>query len=473
MLTGTARTITLPEAQVRPGETAAGSYRLTSVPNLPTGVSFTPGTRELTATTALADTDTYVLTYNAYASTDGSGTALYTASFNLEVRDEYEVIDLDTNDADADGAGFTLRRNASPTNSRTLTCTGLKYRDGHFGVEEGGTDALCSVSTTGSLASPLAMWMALVSSDYSTTTIDIGWDGTADSVDVYLVGSADPDSFSTDDDYTVKAADGSSTIISAVDIFKSSSIGQSLAASAFTGTNSNEFSIRATDDNTLETGTERFMLTAAPSIDFGMIIHVFDNDQAGFGTVDDQVMLTGTARTITLPEAQVSSSDTAAGSYRLTSSPSLPTGVSFTPGTRALTATTALADTGTYTLTYNAYASADGTGDVLYTASFDLVVMDEYEATVTNTSDGATDAGFTLTKNTVTGSGTVSCAGLTYRGTHPNGHFYLPEGESDATCTVSTTGTFSFGWYDALRKWTGNPIKPDEAEVHTPRFSKC
>ena len=465
MLTGTARTITLPEAQVRPGETAAGSYRLTSVPNLPTGVSFTPGTRELTATTALADTDTYVLTYNAYASTDGSGTALYTASFNLEVRDEYEVIDLDTNDADADGAGFTLRRNASPTNSRTLTCTGLKYRDGHFGVEEGGTDALCSVSTTGSLASPLAMWMALVSSDYSTTTIDIGWDGTADSVDVYLVGSADPDSFSTDDDYTVKAADGSSTIISAVDIFKSSSIGQSLAASAFTGTNSNEFSIRATDDNTLETGTERFMLTAAPSIDFGMIIHVFDNDQAGFGTVDDQVMLTGTARTITLPEAQVSSSDTAAGSYRLTSSPSLPTGVSFTPGTRALTATTALADTGTYTLTYNAYASADGTGDVLYTASFDLVVMDEYEATVTNTSDGATDAGFTLTKNTVTGSGTVSCAGLTYRGTHPNGHFYLPEGESDATCTVSTTGTSSFDFYYALRKWTGNPIKSDEAEV--------
>ena len=174
-----------------------------------------------------------------------------------------------------------------------------------------------------------------------------------------------------------------------------------------------------------------------------------------------------TALSHQMPVPGLSSASVSVSSYAFKTGSELPAGTGLTLSSAGLlSGTPNQTDVNESPMTLRLVATTSETPAVTYETDIVLTVAaEEYAATVTNANDGATDAGFTLTRNAVTGSGTVTCTGFTYRGTHPNGHFYLPEGGSDATCTVSTTGTFSFNRYDALRKWTWNPIKSDEAEV--------
>ena len=148
------------------------------------------------------------------------------------------------------------------------------------------------------------------------------------------------------------------------------------------------------------------------------------------GAIVDQTAVVGVAFTLTLPAATAPSNV----NYALTGLPSF-TGLTFDTSTRVLSGTPVAADVSEsgHTLTYTA-TDADTPADSTV-ETFTLVVKNDYEVTVTNATDGSTNAGFTLTKNIdVSNTITLTCSDFLYR----NGHFGLEEGGANGSCSLST-----------------------------------
>ena len=103
-------------------------------------------------------------------------------------------------------------------------------------------------------------------------------------------------------------------------------------------------------------------------------------------------------------------------------------------------------EAGIFSLTLRA-VDADATDPLpdnqVATMSFTVTIKPEYEVTVSDTTDGSTNAKFTLTRNKADNTSfSISCEGFEYRGVSPNGKFGIEEGSPDVTCeTTGVTGS--------------------------------